>query len=50
MKMIYEVHLNSEILTTFLDKYGVLGAKINKFIQHIEEYWKLTRKPETRNL
>jgi len=28
-----------------LEEYEMLGAKINKFIQYVEENWKTTRNP-----
>jgi len=45
LTMINEIHFENKDLNSLLDEYEVLGAKINKFIQYVEENWKSTRNP-----
>ncbi|BBE19701.1 hypothetical protein AQPE_3889 [Aquipluma nitroreducens] len=43
--MINEIYFENKDLNNLLEEYEVLGAKINKFIQYVEENWKSTRNP-----
>jgi len=43
--MINELYFESKNLDSMLEEYEMLGAKINKFIQYVEENWKTTRNP-----
>jgi len=43
LTMINELHFDSKDLNNLIEEYEVLGAKINKFIQYVEENWKTTR-------
>jgi len=43
LTMINELHFENNELNSLLEEYEVLGAKINKFIQYVEENWKTTR-------
>ena len=45
LTMINEIHFENKSLTGLLDEYEVLGAKINKFIQYVEDNWKSNRIP-----
>jgi four helix bundle protein len=45
LTMINEIYFENKDLNSFLEEYEVLGAKINKFIQYVEENWKTTRNP-----
>ncbi|MDD2305644.1 MAG: four helix bundle protein [Prolixibacteraceae bacterium] len=45
LTMINEIYFENKDLNNLLEEYEVLGAKINKFIQYIEENWKSTRNP-----
>ncbi|MDP2335433.1 MAG: four helix bundle protein [Bacteroidota bacterium] len=45
LTMINELHFDNKNLISLLDEYELLGAKINKFIQYVEENWKTTRNP-----
>ncbi|MBA4408863.1 MAG: four helix bundle protein [Bacteroidota bacterium] len=45
LTMINEIHFENKDLNGLLEEYEVLGAKINKFIQYVEENWKSTRNP-----
>jgi four helix bundle protein len=43
--MINEIYFENNGLTGLLEEYELLGGKINKFIQYVEENWKSTRNP-----
>ena len=43
LTMINELYFDNKNLNSLLEEYEVLGAKINKFIQYVEENWKTTR-------
>ena len=43
LSMINELYFDNKNLNSLLEEYEVLGAKINKFIQYVEENWKTTR-------
>ena len=43
LTMINELYFENNGLKGLLDEYELLGAKINKFIQYVEENWKTTR-------
>ena len=45
LTMINEIYFENIDLNSLLEEYEVLGAKINKFIQYVEENWKSTRNP-----
>ncbi len=45
LMMINELHFENKGLNSLLEEYEVLGAKMNKFIQYVEEHWKTTRNP-----
>jgi four helix bundle protein len=45
LTMINELYFENNGLTGLLEEYELLGGKINKFIQYVEENWKLTRNP-----
>ncbi|WP_318347925.1 four helix bundle protein [Aquipluma nitroreducens] len=45
LTMINEIYFENKDLNNLLEEYEVLGAKINKFIQYVEENWKSTRNP-----
>ena len=45
LTMINEIHFENKNLIGLLDEYEILGAKINKFIQYVEENWKSLRTP-----
>ena len=40
LTMISELYFEEKPLDELIDKYDVLGSKINKFIQYIENNWK----------
>ncbi len=40
LNMISEIHFLEKPLTELIDKYEVLGRKINTFIQYVETNWK----------
>lgn len=44
--MINELHFENTDLLSLIEEYGMLGAKINKFIQYVEINW---NKTTTRN-
>jgi four helix bundle protein len=43
LTMINELHFENKDLNSLLEEYEVLGSKINKFIQYVEDSWKTTR-------
>lgn len=45
LTMINEIHFENKNLIGLLDEYEILGAKMNKFIQYVEENWKSLRTP-----
>ena len=45
LTMINEIYFENKDLNNLLEEYEVLGAKINKFIQYVEDNWKSTRNP-----
>jgi len=45
LTMINEIYFENKDLNSLLEECEVLGAKINKFIQYVEENWKSTRNP-----
>lgn len=45
LTMINEIYFENKDLNSLLEEYEVLGAKINKFIQYVEENWKSTHNP-----
>jgi len=45
LTMINEIYFENNGLTGLLEEYELLGGKINKFIQYVEENWKTTRNP-----
>lgn len=40
LNMISELHFKSHPLIELIDNYNILGSKINKFIQYVEQNWK----------
>lgn len=40
LNMISEIHFPENPLSDLIDKYELLGKKINKFIQYVENNWK----------
>ena len=40
LTMISELYFQDTPLTELIDNYNTLGAKINKFIQYVDENWK----------
>jgi len=40
LNMISDIHFPDHPLTKLSDDYEILGKKINKFIQYVEEKWK----------
>lgn len=45
LMMINEIYFEKNGLLGLLEEYELLGGKINKFIQYVEENWKSTRNP-----
>ena len=45
LTMINEIYFENSGLSGLLEEYELLGGKINKFIQYVEESWKTTRNP-----
>ncbi len=45
LTMINQLYFENNGLTGLLEEYELLGGKINKFIQYVEENWKSTRNP-----
>lgn len=43
LTMINELYFENNGLNGLLDEYEILGGKINKFIQYVEENWKTSR-------
>jgi len=43
LTMINEIYFENKDLNSLLEECEVLGAKINKFIQYVEENWKSSR-------
>jgi len=43
LTMINELYFENNGLTGLLEEYELLGGKINKFIQYVEENWKSNR-------
>jgi hypothetical protein len=41
--MINELYFENTGINGLLEEYEVLGGKINKFIQYVEENWKTSR-------
>jgi four helix bundle protein len=39
LTMINELHFENKDLNSLLEEYEVLGSKINKFIQYVEDSW-----------
>lgn len=40
LNMISDIHFTQEPLTDLIEKYNILGRKINRFIQYVEKNWK----------
>lgn len=40
LNMINDIHFTKNPLSDLVDKYELLGRKINKFIQYVESSWK----------
>ena len=40
LNMISDIHFHENPLTDLMNEYDLLGRKINKFIQYVEENWK----------
>ena len=40
LNMISEIHFSEKPLSELINKYDILGKKINKFIQYVENNWK----------
>jgi hypothetical protein len=38
-QMISDIHFNEQPLNKLIEDYDILGKKINKFIQYVEENW-----------
>lgn len=50
LNMISDTHFPNEPLTNLICEYDILGKKINKFIQYVEENWLTSNKKRvTRN-
>lgn len=52
LTMINELHFSNSNLNELIEEYNLLGGKINKFIEYVENNWKTpTRNPQpvTRN-
>ena len=45
LNMISDIHFSDEPLTELIEKYDLLGRKINRFIQYVEKEWKTSRFP-----
>ena len=45
LTMINELHFSNSNLNELIEEYNLLGGKINKFIEYVENNWK----PATRN-
>ncbi len=46
LNMISDIHFSEQPLTNLINEYDILGKKINKFIQYVQENW---NKDQTRN-
>lgn len=42
LNMISEIHFHDNPLSYLIDDYEILGKKINRFIQYVENNWKST--------
>lgn len=42
LNMISEIHFQDNQIINLIDEYEILGKKINKFIQYVEENWRTT--------
>lgn len=40
LSMISEIHFKEQPLIQLIENYNILGSKINKFIQYVEQNWK----------
>ena len=40
LNMISDTHFTEQPLTELMNDYGILGRKMNKFIQYVEKEWK----------
>lgn len=40
LNMINDIHFSESPLTGLIEKYELLGKKVNKFIQYVESNWK----------
>lgn len=40
LNMISDIHFPEDPLTQLMEKYDLLGRKLNKFTQYVEENWK----------
>lgn len=50
LNMTSDVHFPKDPLTSLINEYNILGKKINKFIQYVEENWlTYNKKRVTRN-
>ena len=50
LNMISDMHFTNQPLTKLITEYDILGKKINKFIQYVEENWSTSnKKPVTFN-
>ncbi len=50
LNIISDVHFPKDPLTSLINEYNILGKKINKFIQYVEENWlTYNKKRVTRN-
>ena len=50
LNMISDIHFSKEPLTNLINEYDILGKKINRFIQYVEENWLTSNKKRvTRN-
>ena len=43
LNMINDLYFNEQPLTKLMSDYDMLGKKINKFIQYVENNWRTTR-------
>ncbi len=49
LNMISDIHFKDQPLTHLMEKYDILGTKINKFIQYVEDNWKTNKQQKTSN-
>jgi four helix bundle protein len=40
LNMINEIHFQDNSLSNLIDEYEILGKKINRFIQYVEDNWR----------